>query len=350
MKHALIRTIIKFFRITRAYRILCPVYRGEGVILGMHRVVPASEKPRIAANSRIEITPEFLEELILFFRGTGYEIISLDQLYERLHGSKGAEKPFVCFTFDDGYADIYRTALPIFEKYDAPFAVYVVTTFADRSAVLWWYMLEDLVLNHDVLDIRIRGRDYSFECAGHDRKEDVFNRIRSVLMELPQTELSSEVKALCAPFGILPEQYVSQLMSWKQVSELARHPLATVGAHTVHHYNLSMLATEDEVEREILDSKRLIENKTGMDVFHFAYPFGSREEVGMREIEVASRCGFHTAVTVREGAIFPGHKRYAEALPRIEITGRHQDITLVDMRRCGTVSLMRNGFNRLVTL
>ncbi len=350
MKHAFIRIIIRLFRITRAYCILCPVYRGEGVILGMHRVVPNCEKPRIASNSRIEITPEFLEELIRFFRGIGYEIISLDRLYERLNRGKGTGRPFVCFTFDDGYVDICRNALPIFEKYNAPFAVYVVTTFADKSAVLWWYMLEDLVLNHDTLDISIRGRDYSFKCPGHDQKEGVFNRLRSVLMELPQAQVPEEVKALCAPFGIFPEQYTDQLMSWEQVSELSRHPLAIVGAHTVHHYNLRMLSTEREVEWEILESKRLIETRTGRKVFHFAYPFGSRQEVGRREIEVASRCSFHTAVTVREGAIFPGHKRHTEALPRIEITGRHQDITLVDMRRCGTVSLMRNGFNRQVTL
>ena len=88
---------------------------------------------------------------ILYFKKLDYEIISLDQLYERLlHNS--IEKPFVCFTFDDGYVDNYEIAYPVLKKHNIPFAIYVTTSFPDNTAILWWYILEDLVLKSKVIN------------------------------------------------------------------------------------------------------------------------------------------------------------------------------------------------------
>ena len=348
MKHTLVKTAVSLCRATRAYRLLCPFYRGAGVILAMHRVVADTGRTRIGANCRIEITPQFLEKLIIFFREKGYEIISIDQMHARLTDN-GHERPFVCFTFDDGYSDIYHTALPIFEKHQAPFAVYVVTSFADRSTPLWWYMLEDILLESPAeLEISVQGSQYALPTATMEQKEAAYNRIRDIFMELPQQELNETAEKVFSAAGVTAQDYETMQMDWNQISELARHPLATIGAHTVHHYNLKQLSETDALN-EIRESMQIIEHKIGQAVHHFAYPFGSRVECGPREFDMARECGFKTAVTVREGAIFPEHRQHTLSLPRIEITGRHQDITLVDMRRCGLISLVRNGPRRVVT-
>ncbi len=349
IKHSLIDSAISLFRVTRIYRILCPLYRGSGVILAMHRVLPSSGRPRIEANSRIEITPDFLQELILFFRHIGYEIISLDDMHQRIISSEKGKAPFVCFTFDDGYSDIIEHALPIFERHNAPFTVYVIASFADQTALLWWYMIEDLLLNSkDRVEFTLNHRHYSIPTSTMEEKEAAYNLIRDMLMAIPQDQIYQAVDAIFTPYGIDAEDYKSQMLDWKQVMYLAHHPLATVGAHTLHHYNLKKLPLS-QVRTEIQESKRQIEQRTGVSVMHFAYPFGSRDEVGQREFAEARACGFNTAVTIREGAIFPEHRAYMHCLPRIEITGRHQDITLVDMRRCGAVALARNGFRRIIT-
>ena len=348
MKHTIIRSVISLCRLTRAYRLLCPFFKGSGIILAMHRVVPDTGRPRILANSRIEVTPQFLESLILFFREKGYEIISLDEMHARVTANRKGP-PFVCFTFDDGYADIYDNVFPVFIRHNIPFAVYVVTSFADRAAVLWWYMLEDIILaSSDKVELHLNNKDYLLKTATHEEKETAYNHVRDMLMSLPQDKLPDAVESLFSPLGIKAQDYGKAQMDWEQVAELARHPLATVGAHTVHHFNLKQLSP-DQVRSEIKNSKRLIEERTGVPVHHFAYPFGSKAECGRREFDTARDCGFKTAVTVREGAIFPEHRDYMECLPRIEITGRHQDLTLVDMRRCGLISILRNGLRRVVT-
>jgi len=65
---------------------------------------------------------------------------------------------------------------------------------------------------------------------------------------------------------------VIQIMDWRQIQEAARHGI-TMGAHTVTHPRLASLLAED-VRREILESRDEIQNRVGMPVETFAYPYG----------------------------------------------------------------------------
>ncbi len=347
IKHTFLRSVLTFCKYTKAHRLLKPVWGGSGVILVLHRTLPADNKPRIRANSRIETSPEFLEELILFFKNSNYEIISLDELYENQAANKRGA-PFVCFTFDDGYTDAYEIIYPIFRKYQAPFAVYVTTSFPDRTAIPWWYMLEDLILKNERISFTFSEKKYSFKTLETGEKENAYNIIRDLILTIPHNELQDRLETVFTSHGIAVRDYDKLQMNWQQIRELSNDPLVTIGAHTVHHLNLSKLPLQ-KVREEILGSKLIIEQKTGNLVDHFAYPFGSRVEVGRREFDVAAECGFKTMTTVREGCIFPAHRNYTECLPRVEITGRYQDLTLVDMRCCGFAALVRNGWQRLVT-
>ncbi len=343
-----LRLATTFFRLTGLHRLLCPFLRGMGLILVLHRVVAPSPGPRIMANARIEITPDFLEQLIRLFRRRGYEIVSLDGVHERICRGSGGP-PFVCFTFDDGYTDTLEVIRPIFSRHQAPFAVYLVTGFPDRSVIPWWYMLEDLVLRHDPVCFTWQGRRHRYSTTGADERERAYAGIRHLILATRAGELDACLEAIFSGTGIRAADYESLLLDWRQVATLAADPLVTIGAHTVHHRNLKELSA-DMVRREILASREAIGLHTGDPVRHFAYPFGSPAEVGRREVEIAGRCGFATCTMVREGTIVAAHRDHLACLPRVEVTGRYQDLTLVDMRRCGVLSLLRNGLQRPVTL
>ncbi len=343
-----LRLVLTFFRLTGLHRLLCPFFRGMGLILVLHRVLPPAPGPRIMANARIEITPEFLEALILFFRKRGYEIVSLDQVHHRIcRGQAGP--PFVSFTFDDGYIDALEVVRPIFRRHGAPFAVYLITGFPERRLIPWWYMLEDLVLRHDPVRFRWQGRDHHYPTPGPAERERAYAEIRRLILASPAGGLEECLDAIFSGTGIRAADYERLLPDWSQVRELAGDPLVTIGAHTVHHCNLRELSS-DMVHREIVASRQAIEEQTGREVRHFAYPFGSPAEVGRREVEIASRCGFATCTMVNEGTIVAAHRHHLACLPRVEVTGRYQDLTMVDLRRCGALSLFRNGLRRVVVL
>ena len=66
------------------------------------------------------------------------------------------------------------------------------------------------------------------------------------------------------------------MLSWKEIEEMSRYQVE-IGAHTHTHPNLTELV-QSEIEREVLTSKRTIEEKTGNPCHLFAYPFGKVEE------------------------------------------------------------------------
>ena len=57
----------------------------------------------------------------------------------------------VLLTFDDGYKDNYDLAYPILKKYNIPFAVFLTTSFPEKEAILWWYIIEDLIMKNEVI-------------------------------------------------------------------------------------------------------------------------------------------------------------------------------------------------------
>lgn len=347
IKHILVKSFISFFKYSKVHWLLKPVFRGKGVILVLHRVLPAATGPRIGANSRIEITPQFLEDLIQFFQKKGYDIISLDEMHDRV-SSDIKQPPFVCFTFDDGYVDAHKVIYPIFKRYQCPYCVYIATAFPEGNIILWWYMLEDLILNHENVAFTCKGQNYSFSTQNSKEKEQAFSTIRDLILNTSKSQQHETISAIFSPYGIKAEDYRNQQLSWSEIIELANDPLVTIGAHTVNHFQLNRL-TADEVHKEIMDSKVRLESITDKPTHHFSYPFGGPDEAGTREFKIARECGFQTMTTVREGAIFSDHRQHFDCLPRLEITGRHQDLTLVDMRLCGLVTLARNGFSRIVS-
>ena len=348
MNRNLKNAIVKVMTVTRAYRILEPYFQGDGAILMFHRVCPSQpDKQRMSSTTSLEVSPEYLEAIIVCLKKLNYDIISLDQLHERLM-SNFSTKPFVCFTFDDGYIETYEIAYPILKKHNIPFAIYVTNSFPDETAILWWYALEDLLLQSEKVKFEYNNHKYSYQSKSPEQKTDAFNAIRSVILIQPQYEVANFMETLLEDSDISIENYRSLAMTWNQVVELSSDPLVTIGVHTVNHLNLRQLS-EDEVEQEITTSKQEIEAKIGKVADHFSYPYGSPDEASRREFDIVKRCNFKTGTTTRQASVFSEHKAYMECLPRLNIYGNYQDISFFKMMLAGFSALYSNGLQRVVT-
>ena len=64
-----------------------------------------------------------------------FNVLPLDQAIQRLREHSLPPRA-ACITFDDGYANNREFAYLILKKYEAPFAIYVATSFADRVGEL----------------------------------------------------------------------------------------------------------------------------------------------------------------------------------------------------------------------
>lgn len=130
----------------KIYKLFHPQW---GEILMLHRIV-TNHNP-LSKNAQWEISAEFLEKIILGYKNKGYLFVALDQVREQLIKGKAFHKKFVCFTFDDGFADNYELAYPILKKHDCPFAIYVTTGFIDNRIAADWYAENPKMLSKEQL-------------------------------------------------------------------------------------------------------------------------------------------------------------------------------------------------------
>ena len=345
VKRTLKRIFTVFFIYTGAYRVFRLYFRGIGTILMFHRVVTSEtlSAPRIFKDNGL-VSIELLESCIQHFLNNNYEIISLDQLYDRLSRQK-AEKPFVCFTFDDGYADSYEIVYPIFKKYNLPFAIYVSNSFPNRTAILWWQMLDDLILPRKQISFEYQNKEYSFNIRNHGERLLAYSTLRKLILSTPQNQLINCIEAIFNKYGVFSENYLHLTITWEQIVEMSKDPLVTIGSHTMNHLNLKQLSVK-QIEEEINNSIIQIEEKTGQGVQHFSYPYGSIMEAGRREFNAAKAYKFKTMVTTREGNIFFKHGNNLDCLPRIEVLN---NLTSFKMNLSGLETLKTSGFRRFVT-
>jgi len=103
----------------------------------------------------------------------------------------------------------------------------------------------------------------------------------------------------------------------RELSILARHPLASIGGHTTSHAALPTLE-QSSARAELAENRRYLENLLQLPVRHVSYPYGA---CGLREEHLANEVGFQTAVTTREARLYD-RKLTPFALPRIGVYNR----------------------------
>lgn len=101
----------------------------------------------------------------------------------------------------------------------------------------------------------------------------------------------------------------AQLMTWDELRSLAAKGW-TVGGHTMSHPRLAQL-TENQQREEIAGSKRELEEKLGIGVEAFAYPFGSALDYTDASRDIVRESGYAFAVSNRFGVNTARSDRWA---------------------------------------
>ncbi|MFL6799340.1 MAG: polysaccharide deacetylase family protein [Xanthobacteraceae bacterium] len=345
-KKTLIRGGLETLYFSAAHHLMRRFVGGIGVILTLHHVRPP-RLDRFQPNRLLELTPQFLDDVLAWLRRAQLDIVSLDEMYRRLVAGEN-DRRFVCFTLDDGYRDTLQWAYPIFKRYQVPFAVYVATSFPQRVGELWWLALEGVVARNKRVVLALEGEEKGFDCATPGEKRHVFGQLYSYLRSLKtEQELRQAVRDLAGRYQVDIAAFCEELcMDWKELSILAADPLVTVGAHTVNHVRLAKVP-ETSARSEMEMSRLVIEARLGIRPAHLSYPVGDTTSAGPREFRIAAELGFKTAVTTRPGVLFPSHRQHLMALPRVSLNGEQQQMRYVRVLVSGAATAMWNGFRRI---
>lgn len=287
-----------------------------GFILLLHRVVHNPSSYKFPDCIGLETLSSQLEELIVYLIDNDFRFISIDELTKELTQTS-SKSPFVCFTIDDGYRDVYTNAYPIFKKYKIPFTLYISNSFINSKPPIWHYIFETILNCND--KIFVPGLGKFFEVKKRAEKISIFNKLYNYV----RNEINSKIKYEEFINSIMSSNSLESsfydrfsMLSWKDILKISLDPLATIGCHTLNHLDLSILDYENIVS-EISKSKDEIENELGIKVNHFSYPYGSFNRVVLNYLKESS---FKTALSTAPRTICSTDFKNPFELPRLSFS------------------------------
>jgi peptidoglycan/xylan/chitin deacetylase (PgdA/CDA1 family) len=202
----------------------------------------------------------------------------------------GAPPRAVALTFDDGYADMLETVLPLLEQARVPATVFVTTGCPGRQ--FWWDELA-AIADEDSTPATLRSRAAGLQNLEPSERERVMQGLRGRAGER-------------AGSGRAP-----RALTTGELRQVAMSRYVEIGAHTVSHPVLPRLAPVEQ-RREVQQSRADLETATGAPVRSFSYPHGVHSP---ETRAIVAEAGFSRACCSEEDVV--ARRSEPLALPRL---------------------------------
>lgn len=259
------------------------------------------------------LAPESFELQMRFLR-ENYRVVSLSQLCEELDNPQ-TRGPAVAVTFDDGYRGLYTHAYPVLKKYQIPATIYLTVNSIETGEVAWYdrIFLALQVFPEESLDLNL-DRPRRFLLRSQQARLSAATEIVTLLRRMPDARRSEICVDLDRRVSLPRAELMDRMLTWGQIREMTQSGIL-FGSHTMNHRVVSRLALE-EVDRELRESRAVLEQRLSKPILDFAFPFGQAADCGAVHSLVAL-CGYRSAVTTSWGINTAATNRFA--LRRVQI-------------------------------
>lgn len=117
--------------------------------------------------------------------------------------------------------------------------------------------------------------------------------------------VSSSYEEACDYSRRLDRSEVVKTLSWDDLQRMNRWGFE-IGCHTRTHARLSDIDADDQLRKEVLGSKKMIEDRLGDACKYISWPFGAREDISEAAIELIRQSGYQACFGGFRGSIEPG--------------------------------------------
>lgn len=176
-------------------------------------------------------TPDNFDFQMNHLKETGYNPVTMQEATEIISGKSKGPNKPVAITFDDGFSDQLK-AIDILKKYNFKSTFYII--------------------------VGGKASDY---CIGADKNNNG-----------------------CG----------DSYLNWDEIKRISDSGLVEIGSHTIDHLQLSSLDTNSQ-KFQILESKKILEQKLGKAINSFAYPYGKFNQIS---VNLVKQAGYTNATTV----------------------------------------------------
>ncbi|MFH1742243.1 MAG: polysaccharide deacetylase family protein, partial [bacterium] len=273
--------------------------RPSGAILFYHRVAALEPDPHALC-----IAPDLFRAHMCHLRDH-YRPFALDDLVARMKNKELPERAVVV-TLDDGYLDALDNAAPILMELGIPATFFVSTNRLHEEHETWQDTLARILFSEaslpPVLTIQYNGRTLVLPTTTTSERTNAFEQINGLCWNLSFEDRNEIVAYVCRWSGLeLHARKTHRLMTADEIRRISEKPGLSIGCHGIHHLCLPAQPLPLQ-QREVVESKYVLESLLKKPVSAFSYPYGEND----CETEAVVRsAGFDSAFTTRDGMIYP---------------------------------------------
>jgi peptidoglycan/xylan/chitin deacetylase (PgdA/CDA1 family) len=294
---------------------VCRPVNRRVAVLGYHDL---REKGEFASWMRVK-ADEFEKQIVELKKHCVF--LKPSELFGGENTVKG--KLNLLLTFDDGFLSCLTLALPILKRHSIP-ALFFVSTSHVQSGEPFWF--EDIVATIQTfglssLDLREFGiGQYTFRLGNGSARWEGIERLLGDIKGLSISE-GTVSKAIVTYLGKKLGKGATSFadghrpLNRYEIQEMHKTGICFFGSHSHNHEILTKLGNED-VERNLLESKSVLEEIIGEPVVQLSYPNG---DVDQRVKGIVKTAGFKFGYGTKPGLV----NRSSDGLdiPRILIGG-----------------------------
>ena len=291
--------------------------RGCGVIFMLHRVQDQQGESSWDGQALASLRRAFA----FLRKSPKYRLVHVEEFFGPAALNVGAGGIPVAITFDDGYRDQLEIAGPALAEFDIPATVFITSGFVDGEFWMWWDQIRYALQRTERTSLAmagISGPMLTWGSAEHTRVRaaalltEYLKRVpdehRRVVMAGLSEALDVEIPST-PPSSFAPTD-------WRTMREWEALGLVKFAPHTRSHPILSRTdewMARDEVERSW---RRLVEELAAPSPV-FAFPNGTAEDFGPRDLKIVEEVGLLGSVSTLPGLVSLGGETPAHAiLPR----------------------------------
>jgi peptidoglycan/xylan/chitin deacetylase (PgdA/CDA1 family) len=245
------------------------------------------------------VTANHLRRRLELLQSFQANVIPLGEGIERLR-SHSLPPRSVAITFDDGFYDFYRQALPLIREFRYPCTVYLTTHYSDRSLPVFNLIVNYMLWKSGAREVQLPELGIPDVMSVRKREHRV-EAVRAILRCTDQWTTPQRDQAARDLAGRLKIDYddlvgsrLLQIMSPEEVAAAA----ACGVSFEMHTHRHRTPRDRDLFQREIHDNRTRIQELTGREPQHFCYPSGDCAPEFLPWLE---EMGVKSATTCRRG-------------------------------------------------
>ncbi len=276
-------------------------------VVGHYATIYMIHRPRPLDGAYEGVSPELLEECILYAKSAGFEFASVDEVIEKALRKQKPNRPTLCFTLDDGYQDQLDQLVPILLKHDCKPTLFTIVDMVDGVDWPWDSKISYAVWNthQSQLNFRFNEQVFALDFGGPDARRSSRRQLTRFGKSLPAEHLTDYVTALLAALNFEPQEQppaAYRPSTWSSLRQAEKAGLR-IGSHACSHRVFASLS-DAQVKQELQRAHDLLARELENPSRVFCYPSGTSSDFSLHHTALVKETDFFIgAVTSMPGNI-----------------------------------------------